>query len=66
MARQGRRNNEIPYRRNRLPERFQHGRKFEDQYGGWTYEDLLVPDDFGNLYDPKMHDPDIDFMKRWR
>lgn len=60
MAR-GRVQREIPYKRNRLPRRFNQGRKKRDDYGGMSFEDRLAVDGFGALYDPARHTGDVNY-----
>lgn len=51
---------QIKYGRNPVPRRLSYGRKMRDDYGGWTYEDKLVEDAFGNRTSPERHAPDTD------
>lgn len=50
---------EIKYRPSRLSNKFQHGKKMQSDYGTWSYEFLLVEDDYGNKYDPRTESPDL-------
>jgi hypothetical protein len=44
-----------------FPAKLDYGKKALDDYGGFTYEQRLVTDDFGNRTDPRKHSPDVDY-----